>query len=120
MQNKTKTATVETAYGKKLAEPLAFDFTFTVYESGAELQQAGDIMSLDEQVKTRNTQRENKARQQAQSAAFDAAGIVKPTAENDEQVRLKDLHKTLMLSKKYTDEQARKMASDLLGVEWAE
>lgn len=126
MENKSATSTASTAYGKKLDTPLPYDYKWTAYENGEELVAAKDELTLDEQVKTRNTERQSNARQKALQAAYDAAGIVKPTAENDEQVRLRDMFKTLMTAKapngeaKYTEAQAREVASTVVGVEWAE
>lgn len=120
MKQNSKTATVESAFGKKLDTPIEFTFGWTSYETPVELDAAGDGLSKEEQVRVRNTQRENRARQRAQAAAFEAAGIVRPTEENDDQLRLRNMFKTLMSSKKYTEEAARKMASDVLGIEWAD
>ena len=77
-------------------------------------------MTLDEQRKQRNTDRQNNARQKALSAALDAAGIVKPNLENDEQLRLREFFKVVMSSKKYTEQQARELASTTLGIAWAD
>lgn len=120
MEKKTLTARAETAYGKKLESPIDYTYTFDVYADGAELQAAKDELTLDEQVKVRNTERQSNARQKALAAALDAAGIVKPTIENDEQLRLRDMFKVLMSSKRYTEEAARELAATTLGLTWAE
>jgi hypothetical protein len=126
MENKTGTSTATTAYGKKLDAPISYDYKWTNYQSHAELVEAKDELTNDEQVKVRNTERQNNARQKALQAALDLAGIVKPTAENDPQIGLRDMFKTLQTAKlpdgsrRYTDAQAREVASTTLGVEWAE
>lgn len=126
MVEKNGTSEAKTAYGKQLATPISYDYKWTIYEDGSALVAAKDELTIDEQVKVRNTERQNNARQKALAAALDAAGIVKPTAENDPQVGLRDMFRTLQTAKtldgsrKYTDEKAREVASAMLGVEWAE
>jgi len=120
MENKSLTAKAETAYGKKLDTAIEYSYTFTAYQNGDELVAAKDELTLDEQVKVRNVERQSNARQKALAAALDAAGIVKPTIENDEQLRLRDMYKVLMSSKRYTEEQARELAATTLGLTWAE
>jgi hypothetical protein len=118
MVPKNSDSTATTAYGKTLETPIPYSFNWTEYADGASLAAAGDGLSIEEQVKVRNVERKSKARQAALTAALDAAGIVKPDIKNDEQLRLKEFVKVLMSSGKYTDEQARALASSTLGVEW--
>ena len=126
MIDKTGESTATTAYGKKLDTPITYGYKWSVYEDGPALVAAKDELTIDEQVKVRNTERQNNARQKALAAALEAAGIVKPTAENDPQIGLRDMFKTLQTAKlpdgsrRYTDAQAREVASNMLGVEWAE
>lgn len=120
MENKSETSVAVTAYGKKLDTPISYDFAYTVYADHSELVAAKDELTADEQVKVRNTERKNNARQKALTAALDAAGIVKPTIENDDQMRLRETFKSLMSSKKYTEQAARELAAQVLGLEWAE
>ena len=120
MENKTGKATANTAYGVKLDTPIVYDYKWTAYATIEELTAANDLLTADEQVKVRNTERQNNARQKALQAALDTAGIVKPTIENDEQLRLREMFKVLMASKRYTEEAARELASNTLGIAWAE
>ena len=126
MKQMTGTSVAKTAYSKTLETPLPYDYKWSVYETDEELVAAKDEMTLEEQRKQRNTDRQNNARQKALQAALDNAGIVKPTAENDPQIGLRDMFKTLQTAKlpdgtrRYSDEQARSIASQTLGVEWAE
>jgi hypothetical protein len=120
MKNQKDTAVAKTAWTLPLDTPITYPYSWTEYESFEELQAAKDELTNDEQVKVRNVERKNNARQKAYAVAMTEAGIVKPTAENNEQVRLKDMFKVLMTSKKYTEEQARELASTTLGIEWAE
>lgn len=125
MEQKTGKSVATTAWGKKLDAPIPYAYDYSIYVDGAELVASKDELTLDEQVKVRNTERQNNARQKALQVALDAAGIVKPTAENDPQIGLRDMFKTLQTAKlpdgtrRYTDEQAREIASTNLGVEWA-
>ena len=120
MENKSATATVQKAYGKVLSTPITYDYSWTNYQTFEEVQTAKDELTNDEQVKVRNDERQSKARAAAQVKAFEAAGIVKPTLDTDEQLRLREMFKVLMSSKKYTEEAARALASTTLGIEWAE
>lgn len=119
MENKTGKSEALTAYGKKLEAPIQYDYKWTNYVSFDELSEAKDELTNAEQVKIRNTERQNNARQKALTAALEAAGIVKPTIENDDQLRLRETFKNLMSSKKYTEEAARELAAQVLGLEWA-
>lgn len=126
MENKTGEATAEIAYGVKLDKPITYTFSYNAYTSIDEVKAANDMPNDAQILKMRNDQRLSKARQAAQTAAFDAAGLVKPTAENNDQIRLKDMVKTLLTAKlpngerRYTEEQARTLAATTLGVEWEE
>jgi hypothetical protein len=120
MENKSGKSTANTAYGQKLDTPIAYDYKWTAYANIDEVRAANDVLTDDEVVKVRNVERQNNARQKALQAALDLAGIVKPTIENDEQLRLREMFKVLMASKRYTDEAARELASNTLGIAWAE
>jgi hypothetical protein len=122
MKIETGKATSNTAYGMPLPTPITFDFKWEVYEDISEVKPLTD----KELLTFRTAESKANARSAAQSAAWSAAGIVKPTAENDEQVRLKDIYKTLMTAKlpngdaRYTEESAREMAETVTGCKWAE
>lgn len=120
MQNKTETSKTETAYGKKLETPITYEYTWKAYENIDEVKSANDLLTDEEVVKFRNDQRQTNARQKAYAAALTAAGIQKPTLDTDEQLRLREMFKVLMSSKKYTEEAARELASNTLGIAWAE
>ncbi len=120
MKSQEKTTTTATAYGKTLSTPLPYTFSWTEYETDEELVAAKDELTLEEQRKARNNSRMANARSKSLQKALDDAKIEKPTIENDDQLRLKTVYNGFMSSKKYTEEQARKLAADMLGVEWAE
>jgi hypothetical protein len=118
---KTKEAEAKVAYGRTLDEPITYAYKWTEYPDPATLAEHKDELTLEEQVKVRNVERQGKARQAALTAALDAAGIKKPTIETDEQLRLREMFKVLMSTKLYTEEKARELASQNLGgVAWAE
>jgi hypothetical protein len=120
MENKTGTSEAKTAYGKVLDTPIAYTYDYSIYANGAELVAAKDELTIDEQVKVRNSERQINARQKALKVALDAAGIVAPTLENDEQLRLREMFKVLMSSKRYDEATARTLAATTLGIEWTE
>jgi hypothetical protein len=108
-------STATTAYGTKLPVALKFGVTVSSYENFAEIVAANDTMSEKEQLDTRNAERKAAAVARARNAAFDAAGIIKPTIENDEQLRIREMIKVLMAAKK-TFEEARATAEVVLGI----
>lgn len=118
MKTKTKSTTTSTAYGKALDTPLPYSFSWDTYESIDEVRAANDLLNDSEQVKARNRERQNNARAKALEAALKAAGFEKPTLENDPQMRLKEMLKVLMSTKKYTEDAARDLASTTLGIAW--
>jgi hypothetical protein len=120
MERKTATSTANTAYGKPLATPIDYSYQWDIYTSKAEVDAANDNLSDEEVIKVRNNEHQSNARQKALQAALDAAGIVRPTLENDDQLRLREFFKVLMSSKKYTEDAARALAASTLGLEWAE
>lgn len=120
MENKTGKSTATTAYGTKLETPIAYEFSYQAYSNIDEVKAANDLLTDEEVVKVRNTERLSNARQKALQAALDAAGIVKPTIENDDQLRLREMFKVLMASKRYTEDAARELAANTLGLSWAE
>jgi len=126
MIDKAKSSETSTAYGKKLDTPIKFSWEWKEYPDFATLKSAGDMLSEEEQLKTRNTEREAKARGKALTAALKAAGYEKPTEENDPQIGLKNMKKTLLTAKKpdgtplHTEESAKALAAQMLGVAWDE
>lgn len=112
--------------GVKLETPIPFPFEYDEFESYAEMVAANAGLSEKEQLKARNAKLRNASRTEAQNAALDAAGIVRQTAENNDQIRLRDMVKTLLTAKlpngepKYSLAQARETAETLVGVEFAD
>ncbi len=119
MKTVTFAAVAENAYGRKLQTPVKYSGEFLAYESIEEVRAGNDLLTDDEIVDFRNTQRKNNARQKSLQAALDAAGIVKPTLENDPQLRLKQMYTVLIASGK-SEAEARTLASTTLGVDWSE
>lgn len=119
MKTLTFTAIAETAYGKSI-EPIKYEGSFVSFEDIAEVRTANEYPSDAEVVKFVNAQRKANSRQKALNTALDAAGIIKPNLENDEQLRLKEMFKVLKADGKKSDEEARSIASTVLGIQWAE
>jgi hypothetical protein len=118
MVQKTFKSKAFNAYGNKLDSPLSYEGNYNAFENIGEVRASNAYPSDGEVVKFLNAKSKAKARAAAMTAALDAIGIVKPTLENDEQLRLKEMFKVLMSSKKYTEDAARTLASDTLGIEW--
>ena len=117
MVKKTAEATAKVAYGKTLETPIVYTYGWDEYESYGEVASANDLLTNDEVKKVRNDERKSLARQKAQSAAFDAAGIVKPDINNDPQLRLKNMAAILVASGQ-SEAEARKNAAVMLNTEW--
>ncbi len=106
---------MESAYGKKLPTPVNYTGTFESYENVGEIRSANDWPSDDEVVSFRNTQKRNNARQKFMQEALDKAGVVKPTLENSEELRVKNIVDSLVASGKSVEE-ATAIARAALGV----
>jgi hypothetical protein len=117
MKRETFEAVAESAYGKKLETPIKYAGTFEAYESFSEVVSANDLLKEKEVVDFRNTQKKANARQKALQAALDAAGIVKPTLENDDQLKLKKMYE-IFIAAKNTHDEARTKAAAALNLEW--
>ena len=73
MQTKQKKAVANTSFGKA-HPPLPFSYEWQVYDTTDEMVAAKDEMTLEEQRKARNTEKQNNARGKALKAAQDARG----------------------------------------------
>lgn len=128
MVRKSDSTETNIVFGKKLpkGQKISYAWEWDSYPDFDTLKAAGDTYTNDEQVKGRNNERKNKARNAAMLAAFKAAGHEKPSAENDDQIRLKDAVKNLLTAKnadgtpRYNEEQARALASQIHGIQWAD
>lgn len=120
MKEFTKNTSTSRAYNKDLATPVPFTFKWKIYETEDEMVAAGAQMSLKQQRIAVNAAAKQTARQAALTEALTAAGIVRPTIENDDQLRLKNMYTVLMSSKRYSEDEARELAANTLGIEWAE
>jgi hypothetical protein len=119
MKRETFKGTIESAYGKPLETPISYEAAYELFENPSEMRSAGEWPSDSDIVKFKNAQAKANARQKATVAALDAAGIIKPTLENDEQLRLREMFKILKAAGK-SDDEARNIASVTLGLDWEE
>jgi len=120
MKSEKFSGVIENAYGKKLDSPISFEGEYEALESYAEAKEKNELPKEQEVVDFLNQRRKANARQKSMQAALDAAGIVRPTLENDPQLQLQGIYKSLMASGKKTHEEARQIASATLGVEWTD
>ena len=116
MNTETFKGTIENAYGQALPTAVKYEGKFEAYSSFDELKAANDLPSNDEILAFINTKRKNNARQAAMNAALTAAGIVKPTLENDSDLQVKTMVKAMVASGKYNEEQATALAKQALGL----
>lgn len=120
MKELSKNTSTKRAYNRDLPEKVPFSFKWKIFENAEEMVAAGGQLTLKQQLKAVNAANKQTARQAALTEALEAAGIVRPTIENDDQLRLKNMFTVLMSSKRYSEEEAREIASTNLGVEWAD
>ncbi len=122
---KTSKATAKTAYGVKIA-PLTYSFGWNEFTTKDEAVSLDKWPSDDDILKRLNEDAKANASSTERNKAFELAGFVKPTAENSDDIRIKDMVKTMLTSKlpngqpRFTPEQARKIAADTLGIELTE
>jgi len=119
MTKETFEAKAEKAHGKLLPSPIVFQVTVEKYDGIEEVRAANDYPSDADVVDFLNAARKAAATTAARTAALEAAGIVKPTRDNDPQVRLKEMA-ALFKSNGMTMDAARSAASTALGIEWEE
>jgi len=110
---------IENYYSKTVSPALPYDAEVENFDSIEELKAANEFPKDSEIVNFVNAKRKAAARNKAMQAAVDAAGIKKPTLENDPQLRLKTVYKSLVAGG-LSDAEARTVASTATGVEWAE
>ena len=111
--------TIENAYGKALATPLAYQAEYEKLDSIVEVKAANEYPKDTDVVNFVNARRKAAARQKAMNAALAAAGIVAPTLENDDQLKLREMVKILRAAGK-AETEARSIASVTLGIAWVD
>jgi hypothetical protein len=132
LKTKKVSGVAKSAYGKPLhvldtesgvklpkGSELKFAGTYTEYESAGELRGAGQWPTDDKIVGWYNASSRNNARNKAQTAAFDAAGIIKPTIENDVMLRFRDMVKILVASGN-DESEAKDIAATMLKIDLSE
>jgi hypothetical protein len=118
--------TIESAYGRKLGENKfkpGFSAVSTVKYS-AEYEKLGSYDAIPEKempdkddiLALVNNARKANARQKAMQKALDDAGVIKPTMEDDDELKISSIVKGLLASKKYDEAGARQLAKQMLGI----
>jgi len=113
MKTETFGGTIETAHGTKLDIPIKFTGSFEAYENLDEVRSANDFPNDESILDFVNNKRKANARQQSMTASLEAAGIVKPTLETDENLQLQQMVKVYMARGK-SREVAEKLAAAAL------
>jgi hypothetical protein len=111
--------------GNKVVSEVAYDYTWTEYADTESVQEAKEELTLEQQRKVINAARKTTARQAANTIAITNAGVIKPTAETDSQIRLKSVFTGLYakniskgMSAEDAREDARNRAAELLDEAW--
>lgn len=119
MERKTDKSVIETAYGKKLDTPIPYSFSWDECKDEAEVRAEKLYPNGETITKFVNATAKANARQKALTAALEAAGIEKPTLENDAQLRLRKMY-DILVANGDSHEVARQAASAHLKIEWAD
>lgn len=133
MKTEKFSGVIENAHGKPLHElqlkegsavlekgaKLKYDAEYDAFENADEVRAKNAWPKDADIVKMVNAQAKANARQKAMTAAQDAAGIIKPTLENDDQLKLRKMY-DIFIAAKNTPAEARAKASAALGIEWAD
>jgi len=114
MKTETFKGTVAQAYGQTLPTAIAFEGTYGAFENISEVREKNEYPTDDEIVSFVNARNKANARQKAMTAALDAAGVVKPTLENDKDFAIRNMVKILVAQGKSQSE-AEQLAQTLLG-----
>lgn len=112
MTSKKISGTIETAYGKNLDTPLAYEGTAELFDTVEEARAANAWPSDKEILKSVNADLVQSATASFRKAQLDAAGIKPPTAE-DPDVAFKILVKTMLAQGKSQDV-AEQLAKQML------
>jgi hypothetical protein len=107
-----KTATVKTAYGQELAEPIDFAYDFIELDESDAIP-ADDVPSPKEILGYVNMKRNASARSTAQARALSAAGVEKPTNENPK-TALFNMVRLLITAQKLEQSVAEQIARGVL------
>lgn len=119
MTSEKFTGTIENFYGKPVSPALTYEATVEKFDTIDEVKAQNEYPKDSEIVDFINAKRKANARQKAMQVSADAAGLVKPTLENDGQLRLKSMFKILIASGK-TEAEAKELAATVTGETWAE
>jgi hypothetical protein len=107
------------AYGTKLANPIKYRTSYLKYLTHAAMVAAKDEPKEKEIVEFVNATNKANERQKGMLAALNLAGIKKPTLENDDQLKLREMAK-IFESAGSSKSVAREKAANALGLKWAE
>jgi hypothetical protein len=108
---------IENFYGKPLPTALTYATSYDKFENADEVRAANSWPKDSDVVDFVNARAKATARQKAMQAAVDAAGIIKPTLENDDQMKLREMARILVAAGK-SEQEARDIASATLGLSW--
>jgi hypothetical protein len=113
MKSVTKTATVTTAFGIPLSEPVEFAYEYQELQKGDEIP-ARETPDEEDIRALVNSKRNAGARSKAQAESLKAAGISAPTLE-DADFRLRQMVKVLVAAGR-SETEAEQVAKAALGM----
>jgi Cu2+-containing amine oxidase len=125
-ETKMQESTIENAYGRPLSAlkfkegktpvtVISYAFSYE-HVTNFDAIPAKEMPDKDEILAVVNAARKANERQKAMQKALDAAGVIKPTMEDDDTLKIKSIVAGLVASKKYNEEQATALAKQMLGL----
>lgn len=115
MKTETLKGTMENAYGQPLPTIIAYKGEFESFTSLDEIP-ANEKPGDEDILAFVNNKRKANARQKFMNEALQAAGIQKPTLEDNPDLQVSTMVKALVASGKYDKDAAEKIARQTLGL----
>ena len=112
-------ASYKNAAGEQLPASVPYEASYEKMLDAATVREAGEWPNEAAIVKLANAKRKGKARAAVNAATLESLGVVKPTIENDTQLRLKNMA-AIFKSNGETEESARQLAAAALNLKWAD
>ena len=113
MKPQSAKASIEKAYGEKLANPLNFTYSWDSLETMEEVKTANETLSNEEIIDVVNNRRKASARAKETEKQLKAIGIEKPGKDDPRTVTAQFLRSLINAGK--DENEARELAKTILG-----
>jgi hypothetical protein len=110
-------ASYKNAEGVNLPASVPYATSYEKFVDAQSVKDAGEWPNEAACLKLANVKRKAKARAAANASTLEALGVVKPTIENDSQLRLKNMA-AIFIANGESEDSARKLAAAALNLKW--